>query len=216
MVQYNASRYLSRVDRAARTLSAAGFEVVLVAIKDDETPAFEQRPGYTVRRVELKSDAGLGGRGLRVSSRRSGGPIGPPVSSDADIYNPRDIYPLLVSWAAAKMRRSIYVYDSDELNLYRNWPWARRRWWKLLAKSYEGYFIRRSAANITSDEGRADILVETYGIPRPTVVRNVPERIESVQRDDSFRAAAIGDARTCLSTRAFSCRTAACSSSSMR
>ena len=38
IVQYNASRYLSRVDRAARTLSRAGWEVVLVAIKDDETP----------------------------------------------------------------------------------------------------------------------------------------------------------------------------------
>jgi glycosyltransferase involved in cell wall biosynthesis len=198
MVQYNASRYLSRVDRAARTLSEAGFEVVLVAIKDDETPSFEVRPGYTVRRVELKSRRWprwtRPARFIEAVWRT----FRAAYLEDADVYNPRDIYPLFVSWAASRMRHSVYVYDSDELNLYRNWPWAKKRWWKVLAKAYEGFFIRRAAANITSDEGRADILVETYGIARPTVVRNVPDRLEVVSKDDAFRLSALGEARYLL------------------
>jgi glycosyltransferase involved in cell wall biosynthesis len=198
IVQYNSSRFLARVARSARTLSAAGCEVVLIAIKDSETPAFEQREGYVVRRVELVSRRWPRWTRPARFIEAVWKTFRAAYAEDADIYNPRDIYPLLVSWAASRLRHSVYVYDSDELNLYRNWPWARKRWWKVLAKAYEGFFIRRAAANITSDEGRADILVETYGIARPTVVRNVPDRLESVKSDDSFRAAALGDARYLL------------------
>ena len=51
---------------------------------------------------------------------------------------------------------------------------------------------------MTSDEGRAEVLAETYGIAKPTVVRNVPERVESVVRDEVFRSEAIGSARYLL------------------
>ena len=198
IVQYNASRYISRVDRAASELALNGWEVVLIAIKDDDTPAFEQRNGYVVRRVELKSRRlPRWTRALRFveavwKTFRAA------WAEDADVYNPRDIYPLFVSWAAARLRRAVYVYDSDELNLYRNWPWAKRRWWKVLAKAYEGFFIRRAAANITSDVGRADILEQTYGIARPVVVLNVPPVVEHIERDCAFRDRALGSARTLL------------------
>jgi glycosyltransferase involved in cell wall biosynthesis len=198
IVQYNASRFLSRVDRSARTLAEAGWDVVLVAIKDAETPAFEERDGYVVRRVELASRrwprwlrplrwVEAVWRTYRVAR-----------AERADAYNPRDIYPLLVCWAAARRQRVPYVYDSDELNLYRNWPWAQKRWWHTLAKAYEGFFVRRAAAVITSDEGRATVLAETYGIERPVVVRNVPEPVEQVRPDEAFRTTALGDARYLL------------------
>ncbi len=198
IVQYNASRYLARVDRYARTLASEGWDVVLVAIKDDETAAFEERGGYTVRRVELKSRRWprwtRPARFIEAVWRT----FRAAYAENADVYNSRDIYPLFVSWAAARLRGAVLVYDSDELNLYRNWPWAQTRWWPPLAKAYEGFFIRRAVANLTSDEGRADILAETYGIARPTVVRNVPERVESVVRDEAFRGLAIGSARYLL------------------
>lgn len=198
IIQYNSSRFLARVARSARTLSAAGCDVVLIAIKDDETPAFEQREGYVVKRVELLSRRWPRWTRPARFVEAVWKTYRAAYLEDADIYNPRDIYPLFVAWAAAKRRHSVYIYDSDELNLYRNWPWAKKRWWKVLAKAYEGFFIRRAAANITSDEGRAGILAETYTIDRPTVVRNVPERIESVERDDEFRATALGGARYLL------------------
>ncbi|MDZ4169828.1 MAG: glycosyltransferase [Coriobacteriia bacterium] len=192
-MQYNSSRYLARVDRSARTLAADGWDVVLVAIKDAETPAFEERDGYVVRRVELKSRQWprwtRPARFVEAVWRT----YRAALAEDADVYNPRDIYPLLVSWLAAKRRGAVLVYDSDELNLHRNWPWTSKRWWKVLAPAYEGFFIRRAAANITSDHGRADILACTYDIERPVVVRNVPERVEVVERNEPWRAAMLGD-----------------------
>jgi len=198
IVQYNASRFLSRVDRAARTLAEEGWDVSLVAIKDDETPSFEEREGYVVKRVELTSRRWprwtRPARFVEATWRT----FWAAYREDADVYDPRDIYPLFVSWAASRLRGAVYVYDSDELNLYRNWPWTSRTWWKVLAKTYEGFFIRRSVANVTSDDGRADTLAETYGISRPTVVRNVPDRLDRVERDEGFRTEALGSARLLL------------------
>ncbi len=99
----------------------------------------------------------------------------------------------MVCWLAAKRRRGKLVYDSDELNLDRNWPWTHKRWWRVLGSAYEGFFIRRADAVITTDEGRADILEKRYSIPRPVVVMNVPDLIDPIEADEEFRARALGD-----------------------
>jgi glycosyltransferase involved in cell wall biosynthesis len=169
--------------------------VVLIAIKDDQTPAYEQRSGYTVKRVELRSRRLPRKYGLRLLrfAEAIWRTFVAAWREDADIYNPRDAEPLLVAHAAAALRRAKVVYDSDELNLDQNAPWARKRWWRFAMKRFEGYFARRSAAVITSDNGRADILAERYRIPRPAVVRNVPEDIAELDPDQGFRDAALGD-----------------------
>ena len=193
IIQYNASRFLTRVDRSARTLAQAGCDVVLVGIRDEHTTAFEERDGYIVRRVTLRS-RGLPRRfGLR--SLRFIEAIAKTFMAawreDADVYNPRDIYPLLVAHWAAGLRRARVVYDSDELNLDRNWPYAQKAWWRVLASVYERHYARKSDAVITSDEGRADILAERYGIERPTVALNVPDLIERPESDEEFRSTAL-------------------------
>ena len=200
IIQYNASRFLTRVDRSARALAEAGCEVVLIAIKDDETPSYEERNGYTVRRVELKSRRLPRKYGLRILRfiEAIWRTFVAAWREDADIYNPRDAEPLLVAHAAAALRRAKVVYDSDELNLDQNAPWARKRWWRFAMKRFEGFFARRSAAVITSDNGRADIIAERYGIARPAVVRNVPDDIAELDPDEGFRAAALGNGRYLL------------------
>ena len=188
LVQYNSSRFLMRVDRSVRTLVADGWDVVLIAIKDADTPAFEDRGDYVVKRVELLSRRlPRWTRPLRFVEA-AGKTFWAAYREKADVYNPRDIYPMLVCLLAAWLRRAAVVTDSDELNLYRNWPWASRWYWKPLAKRYEGFFLRRAAACITSDEGRADVLAAEYDIPRPTVVLNVPDVIASLEPDRDFRA----------------------------
>jgi len=198
IVQYNASSFLTRVDRSARTLAEMGYEVVLIGLQMDGEPTYEQRDGYVVKRVPMKSRGAWWGikplrwteaviRTYTAASRER-----------AAIYNPRDIYPLMVSWLAAKRRGAQLVYDSDELNLDRNWPWTDKRWWRVLGSAYEGFFIRRAAAVITTDHGRADILEERYSIPRPTVVMNVPDLVEDLEPDAEFRAEALGDERYLL------------------
>jgi glycosyltransferase involved in cell wall biosynthesis len=198
LVVHGPARYFRRVERNARALAANGWEVVLVGIRDDEAPAFEQREGYTVKRVSLAT------RALPDWSRPLRFVEGVAKTfwaawrEDADVYNPRDIPPMLACQLAAWLRGAVVVTDSDELNLYRNWPWTKAWWWKPLAKPYEGFFLRRAAACMTSDEGRADILVREYGISRPVVVLNVPERYEKLEPDLEFRERALGGRRYLL------------------
>jgi glycosyltransferase involved in cell wall biosynthesis len=192
IVQYNASTFLARVDRSARTLAEMGFEVVLIALQMDDEPAFEQREGYVVKRVPMKwrkkTRRLRAFRWIEAVSRT----YAAASREQADIYNARDIYPLMVCWLAAKRRRARFVYDSDELNLYRNWPWTSKRWWQVLGGAYEGFFIRRADLNITTDTGRADILEKRYGIERPTIVMNVPDLVDPIRPDEAFRARALG------------------------
>jgi glycosyltransferase involved in cell wall biosynthesis len=193
IIQYNSSRFLTRVDRAARTLSEAGFEVVLVAIKDEDTERFEDRGSYRVRRVVLTT------RRLPAALRvfrfieAVAKTFWVAFREDADVYDPRDAEPLLVAHAAALLRGAKVVYDSDELCLDRNKPVTRRRWWRAAMRRFEGFFARRSDAVITTDHGRADVLASRYGIPRPTVILNVPTVIETLEPDEGFRRDVLGD-----------------------
>jgi glycosyltransferase involved in cell wall biosynthesis len=64
------------------------------------------------------------------------------------------------------------VYDSHELWADRNGRWEWRPW--LLA--CEALFVRAANEVLTSSPGYADALAARYRAPRPTVVRNIPER----------------------------------------
>jgi glycosyltransferase involved in cell wall biosynthesis len=70
------------------------------------------------------------------------------------------------------------VYDSHELWPDRNGRWEWRPW--LLAG--EALFMRAADEVITSSPGYADTLARRYRVPRPLVVRNIPER----RRDDGL------------------------------
>jgi glycosyltransferase involved in cell wall biosynthesis len=115
----------------------------------------------------------------------------------ADIYDARDAYPLLATYAAARLRRAAMVYDSDELATGRNQAHASNRVYAWAIRRYERFFARRCAV-ITSDEGRADVLERIHGIRRPAVVLNVPEVMEGIVPDGDFRSAAVGDRRFLL------------------
>lgn len=200
IIQYNSSRFLTRVDRSARTLAEAGYEVVLIAIKDDETDAFEDRDDYVVKRVTLASrrlPARFGLRVLRFIEAIFKTFVA-AYRERADIYDARDAEPLFVAHLAARLRHAKLVYDSDELNLDRNKPFCRKRWWRFLMRRFEGFYARRADAVITTDHGRADVLVERYGIPRPDVVLNVPDVSAELEPDLDFRKGALGDHRYLL------------------
>jgi glycosyltransferase involved in cell wall biosynthesis len=180
-------------------MAGAGWDVVLIGIKDDETPEFEKRDGYVVKRVTLSSrrlPRGFGLKFIRFAEAivRT---FSAALREHADVYNSRDAYPLLVCWMAARLRGAKLVYDSDELNLDRNWSVSSNPWWRGAMKRYEGALARRSSLVITSDFGRAEVLTERYGID-PVVVRNVPDLVEALDPDQQFRARAVGDRRYLL------------------
>ncbi|HWX86727.1 MAG TPA: glycosyltransferase family 4 protein, partial [Solirubrobacteraceae bacterium] len=63
------------------------------------------------------------------------------------------------------------IYDSHELWADRNGRWEWRPW--LIAS--EALFVRMADEVITSSPGYADALGTRYRVPRPEVVRNIPE-----------------------------------------
>jgi glycosyltransferase involved in cell wall biosynthesis len=67
--------------------------------------------------------------------------------------------------------RARLVYDSHELWPDRNGRWEWRPW--LLAS--EALFVRAADEVITASPGYADVLSKRYRVPRPTVVRNIPD-----------------------------------------
>lgn len=198
IIQYNSSRYLARVNRSAQTLAEAGWDVVLVAIKDDDTEAYEERDGYVVKRVTLKSRMLPRRFGLKFIRFAEGiwRTFVAAYRENADVYDSRDAYPLLAAHIAAALRGARVVYDSDELNLDRNWAPSRNPVWRFFMKAYEGYFARRSSV-ITSDYGRAEVLSKRYGVS-PVVLLNVPGVLEQPEPDAEFRARALGDRRVLL------------------
>jgi len=72
---------------------------------------------------------------------------------------------------AAKLGGARVIYDSHELWPDRNLR-PEPRGWLLLC---EALFVRAADQVITTSPGYADVLARRYRIPRPTVVRNVPE-----------------------------------------
>jgi glycogen synthase len=70
------------------------------------------------------------------------------------------------------------VYDSHEL-----WPDRNGRWeWRPWLLACEALFVRAADEVVTSSPGHADALATRYRIPRPTVVRNIPERPANTAR----------------------------------
>ena len=95
----------ARRGHGARTLAADGWDVVLIAIKDSDTPAFEDRGDYVVKRVELRSRRlPRWTRPLRFFEAIAK-TFWAAYREDADVYDPRDIYPMFVCQLAAWLRR---------------------------------------------------------------------------------------------------------------
>jgi glycogen synthase len=186
LIQLNANpRFLNRIDREATTLGRQGHEVVLLAIMDPDTPAVEERDSYKVKRVAIwtrkvlpKSGWTLPIKAVETFLRMSAA----ARRERADVYDPHDLEPLAIGWLAARMhlsrsRRARLVYDMDELCTGRATLLARPRWYVSLLEAYERAFIGKADVTITSDESRADAIVEYYGARRPRVVRNVPYKL---------------------------------------
>jgi len=70
------------------------------------------------------------------------------------------------------------VYDSHELWADRNGRWEWRPW--LLA--CEALFVRIADEVLTSSPGYADTLAGRYRVPRPAIVRNIPESLLAAPR----------------------------------
>ena len=71
---------------------------------------------------------------------------------------------------AARLMGSRVIYDPHELWADRNQR-LEPRWWLLLC---EALFVRAANAVVTTSPGHSTVIARRYGVPEPTVVRNIP------------------------------------------
>src|SRR5262245_22362895 len=53
MFVLNNCRHDSRVLKEAQSLAGAGYQVRILALKDPDTPAFEERDGFSIQRIDV-------------------------------------------------------------------------------------------------------------------------------------------------------------------
>lgn len=98
------------------------------------------------------------------------------LTTDADVWHAHDLNTLWVGVQCKKRRPGTrLVYDSHELQTERNRMGRVARWW---ATWNERRGLPHTDGRIWTTPTRAAFVVKKYGIPYPTILRNVPELVE--------------------------------------
>lgn len=196
----------ARVIREASTLSAAGHEVFVVAMREGRQPERDAVEGFTVLRVRrdpvrrnIESTAPAPGTLARaVEPLRLAWALADytvrgfarAVAMKAGVYHAHDLVTLPVAWAAARVRRARLVYDAHELftELGRLGPVTRT-----LLRVVERTLIGRADRVVTVNESIAAELSRRYGVATPAVVMNFPRTNgRSFSREGSPLRAKVG------------------------
>ncbi|MEW5987751.1 MAG: glycosyltransferase family 4 protein [Chloroflexota bacterium] len=178
MIVFNTFTHDARVQKEAKTLVTAGHQVLVLAVSGRGLPRQEVVDGVEVQRVSLSSRRWFRStltQGIKYLEY-SGRTLRAALAWRADVYHAHNANTLLIAYLAARLRRARLVYDAHELETGRNWgssnvPPPLRRLWALP----ERLVIGRADAVMTVCDSIADELARLYRIPRPFVVRNVPE-----------------------------------------
>ncbi|MBN2113581.1 MAG: glycosyltransferase family 4 protein [Acidimicrobiia bacterium] len=101
------------------------------------------------------------------------------LATGAQVWHCHDLNTLAIGVRAKKARPGTrLVYDSHELATERS---RMGRWAKRRAGRQERRGLRHTDERIWTTRSRAEYVVRRYGIPFPTLIHNVPERIEVQQ-----------------------------------
>jgi glycosyltransferase involved in cell wall biosynthesis len=156
----------SRVQREARTLVDAGYDVTIL-----EVGATGQVPGLVRRSVRAAFGTARGGIRLRVHQLTfMCGLFASVVRRQPAIVHAHDVATLLPAALATRLTGAPLIYDAHELAsgvAYRHGLTAR------LITRMERIATRRAAGILTVSDSIADRMQATHGLPgRPVVVRN--------------------------------------------
>jgi glycosyltransferase involved in cell wall biosynthesis len=176
----------SRVLKEVRSLTAAGFEVTVVALKIGDVPKFEKREGFEVHRIDLKTRVLPKGKFfgaikyLELTLRIIFG------YANRDIWHCNDFEPFLMAAMTKIFKRKLQVvYDAHEYAREKN---GRDGINKRFVNWMEPKIIHCADAVITVSEGIAKEYVRLYGLEKVHVVYNAPHKIQPIKAD-RFREA---------------------------
>jgi glycosyltransferase involved in cell wall biosynthesis len=191
----------SRVEREARSLVTAGYEVEVLARQGQALPDREVRDGYAIRRLSLQSrpsDAVLrfsGGGGLgplrrlasrfyyfliwRTWTRRAAEAA---LERPAVLYIGHDLDGLRPGVRAKRSSGCPLVYDAHEL--YPDMATKERPDYELRGWiAYERRLIRHADLVFAATPSRAEEMRRRFEIELPRVLRNVPEISHAAEAD---------------------------------
>jgi glycosyltransferase involved in cell wall biosynthesis len=171
MVLMNEFTHDLRVLKEGKSLIESGHNVNLIALKDDNTPAYEVIEGIHVFRMHVKSRTILPKnyvfwffKYLEFVKRA----IHKAKMIKPDIVHCHDLNTLIVGTVLKKRLKIPLVYDSHELYLDRNFPKPVHILWK----SIERHGIRRADRVFVENPSRGQILEKRYGIHGTIPLRN--------------------------------------------
>ena len=183
MLVRNTYTHDSRVEKEARTLTAAGYRVTVVADAAAGLPERERRDGVEVRRVARRGPRLPGVRFVLHQARLSRAlrVLRP------DILHAHDSNALIPVALAAGALRVPFVYDAHDLWLGRPRRERSRLYFFLSQLTYtivERLLVPRAAAVLTVSEPIARHLERRYRLDRVHLVPNYPEVTGPAGRKD--------------------------------
>jgi len=147
--------------RIAKSLVDAGYDVTVLAIKDAKTKSREIIDGIKVSRID--------GRNRPIKFLKF---LFSALKQKPDIYHSFDLKTLPLAYFVSRINRSKLIYDSRELYVESMRDKELPKVYKRIMTSVERFLIKRVDGIIVVSDARADILVQRYGIKRPTVIFN--------------------------------------------
>jgi glycosyltransferase involved in cell wall biosynthesis len=196
-----------RVLKEARSLTAAGHAVRVVALRTPGAAGRERRDGIDVVRVRPPHWTGRRGPAQAPEQALWYGRMAPlgrrAETFPADVVHAHDLTTLGPARRAARRLGAALLYDDHELyveTLNTTYPLDRGPLRRMLYRGMEGYlrrvgaalegrWIRDLAGHVTVSDTIADEISRRYGCPRPTVVANCPPLRPAPEPDGRLQAA---------------------------
>jgi len=167
-----------RALKQLRSLSDGGYTVKAFHLGGSATHS-ELPPGVSEEVVLVRS-----GRGPLYFKRLHQAFWEALSQHSARLFHASDLYTLAACAASSAHFNTLYSFDSRELYAHvaatKGRPWVRWWWTRLERKLLPG-----SAGTFAVSESIANHLAAKYGIPKPTVVYNVPERVPLAEAQEA-------------------------------
>jgi glycosyltransferase involved in cell wall biosynthesis len=179
-----------RGQRAASTLSAAGYAVTVVDVEHGDTPASLAGLGEQVHVRHIKMPRWTQPfykptrpiPWLLFKIWRWGRSLGAVVRTPADAYQASDLAALPACYLAARLRRKPLIFDSHEFPLVEDHI-VRRRLLYGVSRRFLRRALRRSDGFLVVSPPIGDEMHRLYGGPPPVVLRNIPPYQPRVESD---------------------------------
>jgi glycosyltransferase involved in cell wall biosynthesis len=175
----------NRVLKVSNSLSEAGHDVTVVALKSEQTPLVDVSNGLRVERIAIRSATLPRGFVFGLVKfielmihivRRY---------RRFDIWHCNDIEAFAIGVVAKFFRgRLILVYDCHEYESERN---GKSRFERRLVALFEKLFIHKAERVITVSPSIAEAYQQRFGVARVGLIRNLPHRPEGPSERNRFR-----------------------------